>query len=305
MTYLRRLPKFEYVGARTLAEVHALIGGASNGEAMLLAGGTDAVLQMRRRERVPRRVIGLKGVAELEFVREQADGSLAIGAMTTLQSLLSAPAVNRRYDLLRETTAQIGGRELRNVATVGGNIAGALPCADLPPALMTLGARIKLSSQRGDRWLPLEEFFPEFGRTVAKDDELLAEISVPRPEANSGGVYLKFHDRHSMDMTVVGVSAFVVLDGESRRLRDIRLAYANGAPTIFRAKRTESVLRGQALTDEGLETAAETACTESNPRTSWRANREYRLELVRALTKRAIRRAWEKASGSSPKGTKP
>ena len=302
MSYLKRLPKFEYVRPGSLAEVCDLIAGTSNEEVMLLAGGTDAILQMRRRERVPRRVIGLKGVAELEFVREQADGSLAIGTMTTLQTLLSAPVVGQRYEILRETTAQIGGIELRNVATVGGNIAGALPCADLPPALMTLGARIRLSSRRGDRWLPLDEFFPEFGRTVAEDDELVAEISLPRPASNSAGTYLKFHDRHSMDMTVVGVSAFVVWDDESRTFRDVRLAYANAAPTIFRATRAEAVLRGHTLTEDGLEAAAETACAESNPRTSWRANGEYRLELIRALTKRAIRRAWEKAS--SQQGTK-
>jgi len=302
MSYLKRLPKFEYVSPQSLAEVCALIAGTSNEEVMLLAGGTDAILQMRRRERVPRRVIGLKGVADLEFVREQADGSLAIGAMTTLQTLLAAPVVSQRYDVLRETAAQIGGHELRNVATIGGNIAGALPCADLPPALMTLGARIKLSSQRGDRWVPLEDFFPEFGRTVAEDDELVAEISLPRPTSNSAGAYLKFHDRHSMDMTVVGVSAFVVRDDDGRTFRDLRLAYANGAPTVFRAKRAEAVLRGHALTEDGLEAVAETACAESNPRTSWRANGEYRLELIRVLTKRAIRRAWEKAS--SQKGTK-
>lgn len=296
MTYLKRLPKFEYVSPQSLAEACALISGSSNDEVMLLAGGTDAVLQMRRRERVPRRVIGLKGVAELEFVREQADGSLAIGAMTTLQTLLSAPVAGPHCDLLRETTAQIGGLELRNVATIGGNIAGALPCADLPPALMTLGARIRLSSRRGDRWLPLDEFFPEFGRTVAEDDELVAEISLPRPASNSAGTYLKFHDRHSMDMTVVGVSAFVILDDDGRRFRDLRLAYASGAPTVFRAKRAEAVLQGHALTEEGLEAVAESACAESSPRTSWRANAGYRLELIRALTKRAIRRAWEKAS---------
>jgi len=303
MTYLKRLPKFEYVSPQSLPEVCGLIAGTSNDEVMLLAGGTDAILQMRRRERVPRRVIGLKGVADLGLVREQADGSLAIGAMTTLQTLLSAPVVIRRYDLLRETAAQIGGYELRNVATVGGNIAGALPCADLPPALMTLGARVRLSSRRGDRWVPLEEFFPEFGRTVAENDELVAEINLPRPAPNSAGTYLKFHDRHSMDMTVVGVSAFVVRDDESRTFRDVRLAYASGAPTVFRAKRAEAVLRGQALTEEGLEAAAETACAESNPRTSWRANGAYRLELIRALTKRAIRRAWEKASSQTE--TKP
>jgi len=263
---------------------------------MLLAGGTDAILQMRRRERVPRRVIGLKGVAELDFVRQQVDGSLSIGAMTTLQTLLSSPLIRQHYDVLRETAAQIGGVELRNVATVGGNIAGALPCADMPPALIALGARVKLASQRGDRWVPLDEFFPEFGKTVADDDELLAEISLPRPVPNSAGTYLKFHDRQSMDMTVVGVSAFVVWDDESRTCSEIRLAYANSAPTVVRARRTEAVLRGNALTEEKLDEVAEAACAETSPRTSWRANGEYRLELIRALTKRAIRLACEKAS---------
>lgn len=302
MTYLKRLPKFAYVGPQSLAEICSLIAGTTHDEVMLLAGGTDAILQMRRRERVPRLVIGLKGAADLAFVQEQADGSLSIGAMTTLHTLLCAPAITRRYDILRETAAQIGGPELRNLATVGGNIAGALPCADLPPPLMTLGARIKLSSQRGDRWVPLDEFFPEFGRTVAQEDELVAEINLPRPAPNSAGAYLKFHDRQSMDMTVVGVSAYVVLDEDSRTIREVRLAYANGAPTVFRAKKAEAVLRGQALTEAGLEAVAEAACAESNPRTSWRANGEYRLDLIRALTKRAIRQAWGKAS--SKKDTK-
>lgn len=298
MTYLRRLPKFEFVSPGSLAEVCALTADASNGELMLLAGGTDAVLQMRRRERTPRCVIGLKGVRELDFVREQPDGGLAIGAMTSLQALLSAPLVRQRYGVLSETAAQIGGRELRNVATVGGNIAGALPCADMPPALMTLGARVKLSSQRGDRWVPLEDFFPEFGRTVAVDGELLSEISLPRPAPNSAGSYLKFHDRQSMDMTVVGVSAFVVRDGETQVVHDIRLAYANGAPTVFRAHSAEAVLRGGRMGEEALEATAEMACQACTPRSSWRANADYRRELIRTLTKRAIRQAWQKAGVS-------
>jgi CO/xanthine dehydrogenase FAD-binding subunit len=295
MTYLRRLPKFEFVSPDSLAEVCALTADASAGEVMLLAGGTDAILQMRRRERTPRRVIGLKGVPELDFVREQDDGSLAIGAMTSLQTLLSAPLVRQRYGVLSETAAQIGGRELRNVATVGGNIAGALPCADMPPALMTLGARVRLSSRRGDRWVPLEEFFPEFGRTVALEGELLTEIRLPRPAPNSAGSYLKFHDRQSMDMTVVGVSAFVVRDLETQSVRDIRLAYANSGPTVFRARQAEAVLRGCTMSEEGLDASAAVACQVSNPRTSWRANADYRRELIRSLTKRAIRQAWQKA----------
>ncbi|MCL4798673.1 MAG: FAD binding domain-containing protein, partial [Burkholderiales bacterium] len=211
----------------------------------------------------------------------------------------AAPVVQRRYGVLAETVAQIGGPELRNVATVGGNVAGALPCADMPPVLMTLGARVKLSRAGGERWLPLEDFFPEFGRTAAADGELVSEIGVPPPPPRSAGVYLKFHDRHAMDMTVVGVGAFVTLERDGGAIKELRLALAGSAPTIFRARRAEALLRGQAPSEEAfdaaLEAAAEAASREAAPRSSWRANREYRTVLIRSLTTRAIRRACEKA----------
>ncbi|MAF49063.1 MAG: xanthine dehydrogenase family protein subunit M [Rhodospirillales bacterium] len=296
MTYLRRLPKFDFVSPNSLAELCSLTASSADGEMMLFAGGTDAILQLRRREASPRCVIGLKRVAELDFIDERADGGLAIGAMTTLQTLMSSPVVQRNYDVLSETAAQIGGLELRNVATLGGNVAGALPCADLPPPLMTLGAQVKLSSQQGERWVLLEDFFQGFGQTAASEGEVVSEISIARPAADSASVYLKYHDRQSMDMTVVGVGAFVELDPDHNKFRDIRLAFAGAAPTVFRAKQAETVLRGNPLSEDGLEAAAEAAGKETNPRAnSWRANPDYRLELIRNLTKRAIRRAWEKA----------
>ncbi len=296
MTYLRRLPKFDFVSPRSLAEICSLTEDAPNGDVMLFAGGTDAILQLRRREATPRCVVGLKGVPELDFIAERDDGSLAIGAMTTLRSLTSSAAVRRDHLVLAETAAQIGGPELRNAATVGGNIAGALPCADLPPPLMTLGAKLKLASSKGMRQVALEDFFTGYAQTAARKDEILTEIVMPRPAPASAGVYLKYHDRQSMDMTVVGVAAFVELDADPNVISDLKLAFANGAPTVFRAKRTEAVLRGEALTEQGLEAVAEEAVAEADPRAnSWRADPAFRLVLIKNLTKRAIRFAWEKA----------
>ncbi len=296
MTYLRRLPKFDFVSPSSVAELCSLTKDASNGDVMLFAGGTDAILQLRRREATPRCVVGLKGVPELDFIEERHDGSLAIGAMTTLRSLVSSSAVRRDHVVLAETAAQIGGPELRNAATVGGNIAGALPCADLPPPLMTFGAEVKLASSKGVREVALEDFFAGYEQTAARKDEVLTEIVVPRPAPASASVYLKYHDRQSMDMTVVGVAAFVELDPDRNAFRDLKIAYANGAPTVFRAKRTEAVLRGEAFAEEGLEAVAEEAVAEAEPRTnSWRADPAFRLVLIKNLTKRAIRFAWEKA----------
>ena len=295
MAYLRRLPKFEYLPAQNIAEVCTLL--ADHGErAELLAGGTDLLLQMRRRETSPAYVIGLKGVAELSGVQASEDGGLTIGAMTTMHALLSSSAIRERYGVLAQAAAGIGGPELRNVATIGGNIAGALPCADMPPALITLGAKVKLKSRRGERIVPVDELYPEFGRTVAQEDELLTAVLLPSVPAVSGGAYLKFHDRQSMDMTTIGVSAFVTPDADGRAFRDVKIALASSAPVPMRARRAESVLRGLPYTAKALEKAASIVCDEADPRSSWRASRDFRLELLHGLTKRAIGRAWDNAA---------
>ncbi len=293
-----RLPKFEYLSPSTKAEVCGLL--ASNpGEARMLAGGTDLILQLRRREIRPRYVIGLKGVAELAFVRERADGGLTIGGMTTIHTLLTSSLIAKNYPVLALTAVRMGSPEIRNLATLGGNLVGALPCADFPPILITLHAQVKLQSQQGERVVPVEDFFPGCGQTVATASELLTEIQLPSPPPLSGGVYLKFHDRHSMDMTTAGVGAFVVCDEARRVIRDIRIALASSAPVPLRAKDAEAALRGRPFGEEALEDAALKVCSEANPRTSWRATRDFRMALLKTLTKRAIQGAWEKAVKSS------
>ena len=295
MSYLRRLPKFEYLATHSIDETCDLLAAHGN-QAGLLAGGTDLLLKMRRRETSPAYIIGLKGVAELSGVRTLADGGIAIGAMTTIQALMSSAVVREKYGVLAEAAAGIGGPELRNVATIGGNLAGALPCADLPPALITLGAKVRLKSCSGERVVPVEDLFRQFGMTVARPDELLTTIQLPSVPSFSSGAYLKFHDRQSMDMTTVGVSAFVTWDEGSRVFRDVKIALASSAPVPVRARKAEAVLRGRAFAEAAIEEAALAVCEEADPRSSWRATREFRFELLRSLTKRAIRAAREKAA---------
>ena len=302
MSYNLRLPRFEYLAPSTAAEVCSLLA-ENTGEARLLAGGTDLILQMRRREIKPRFVIGLKGIRELAFIREQADGGLAIGGMTTIQDLLTSPVIVEKYSVLSQTAAGMGSREIRQLATLGGNLAGALPCADFPPALITLGAKVKLQSRQGERLFPVEDFFTGCGQTIAGPAELLTEIQIPSLPSRSGGAYLKFHDRHSMDMTTTGVSAYVIWDETNRVVLDVRIALASSAPVPLRARKAEASLRGRAFSGEALEEAALLACEEADPRTSWRATRDFRRELLKTLTKRSLQAAWEKAV-SSPNGGK-
>jgi len=289
---------------RTVDEV-CLKLARDSGEARLLAGGTDLILQMRRRKAVPRYLIGLKGVPDLAFIRSQSDGTVAIGATTTIRAIECSPLIREKYDFLSQTASEIGGPEIRHVATIGGNLSGALPCADFPAPLIALGATVKVKSQRAERILLLEEFFLGVGKTVAHPDELLMEIRLPASSPFSGGTYLKFHDRHAMDMTTTGVAAFVTLDPERQLFRDVTIALTTSAPIPLRAKGAEAALRGQALGKENLEEAARLACQEAEPRTSWRASREFRLELIRTLTKRALTRAWEKVRVASNAGGTP
>jgi CO/xanthine dehydrogenase FAD-binding subunit len=301
LTYTRRLPRFEYLAPRTPEDVCELLASHPD-DARLLAGGTELLLQMRRRETVPGFIIGLKSVPGLNYIREQTGGGLSIGAMTPIQSLLTSQPIRARFGILSETAAQMGSPEIRQLATLGGNLAAALPCADFPPALMTLGAKLKLQSKQGERSVAVEDFFLEFGKTAAGRDELLSEIQLPPLPPLSAGVYLKFHDRHSMDMTTVGVAAQVTCDDNRRVFRDVRIALASSAPVPLRARKAETSLRGRAFTPEALEEAASLVCEEAAPRSSWRATKAFRMQLLRTLTKRTLRGAWEKALARSNGG---
>lgn len=299
MGYFRRLPKFDYLAPQTIDEACAALAERP-GDARLFAGGTDMLLQMRRREIAPRAIIGLKGVASLSFIRRQ-NGGVAIGAMTTFSAIERSALIGEKYDFLCETAAGIGSPELRSVATVGGNLSGALPCADFPAPLITLGAVVRLRSARGERSLALEDFFRVFAETAAAPDELLTEIELPSRPAFSAGAYLKFHDRHAMDMTTTGVAAFVTWDREKRLVADVRIALSVSGPTPLRVKKAEAALRGRPMTEEALEEAALLACEEAQPRTSWRASKEFREELISVLTKRALTQAGEKARTAAEK----
>ncbi len=301
MTYTRRLPHFEFFSPHTPEDVCAFLASHSD-DTRLLAGGTELILQMRRRETVPGFIIGLKGVPGLNDIREQPNGGLAIGAMTAIHTLLTSAPIRANYGILAQTAAQMGSPEIRQLATLGGNLAAALPCADFPPVLMTLGARIKLQSKQRQRMIPVEDFFIEFGKTAAARDELLTEIQLPPVPPLSGGVYLKFHDRHSMDMTTVGVGAHVTCDEERRIFQDVKLALASSAPIPLRTYKAEKALRGRPFSEDALEEAASLVCEEAEPRSSWRATKAFRMELLRTLTKRALRGAWEKAVSRSNGG---
>ncbi len=262
-----------------------------------LAGGTDLVIAIKEKGLVPKYVVDLKRIPKLAGIREEADGSIAIGALTTMREVEISPLISKRFPFLARSAAEVGSIQIRNRATIGGNMANATPSADVAPALLVLEAKAKIAGAGRERTLPLEEFFRGPGQTVMSPEEILTEILIPKTSPRLAGEYIKFSPREMMDLAYVGVAVVLLLSGNDRRCEQVRIALGAVSPTPMRARKAESVLLNQILTTELVEKAGEEAAQESKPISDVRSSADYRREMVRAMTQRALLNA---ASGKPP-----
>lgn len=284
---MRRPEPLEIYQPTSLKEASALVKEKGPG-GRFLAGGTDLVIAIKEKGLSPKYVVDLKRIPSLSGIREEPDGAIAIGALTTLREVETSPLLKRRYPFLAQSAAEVGSIQIRNRATIGGNMANATPSADLAPSLLVLEARAKISGLNGERSLPLEEFFRGPGQTVMEPEEILTAISIPSADARLSGDYIKFSPREMMDLAYVGVAVAVVLDQSQKRCEQARIALGAVSPTPMRAKKAEALLLNQPLTDELAEQAAEEAAKESKPISDVRSSADYRREMVRVNTKRAL-----------------
>lgn len=261
--------------------------------AKLLAGGTDLLPQMKNGLLKPAWVVDLSRVAELQKLAVEG-GDLHIGAAVTARTLELDKRVTGRYASIAEGGALLGSVQVRNLATVGGNLCNAAPSADMAPPLIALDAVAVIAGPKGRRRVPLVEFFTGVRRTVLGADELLVELVVPDPGARSGGQYLRHTPRRELDIAVVGVASQLTLaDGTCAKAR---IALAAVAPTPVRATTAEQALQGQALTPELIERAAGLAVDVAHPIADQRGSIEFRRHLVRVLTRRTLTTALARAS---------
>jgi carbon-monoxide dehydrogenase medium subunit len=289
VVYHRRLPRFEYLVPQTVAEALSLLS-RYKGKAKVIAGGTDVIPKLKRREtKAPEYIIDLKGLAGLDYIKYGEAKGLALGALVTIHAVETSPIIQQKFNVLFQAAQSMASAQVRNRGTIAGNICNAVPSADTAPALLTLEAKLKLVSQKTERIVNIEDFFTGPNETVLTDAEILQEIQVPNLTPNSRGVYLKLTPRRAMDLAIVGVAVLVILDGAS--CKDIRIALGAVAPTPIRAKQAEATIRGQRFSDTLVERAAEIAAAESSPIDDHRASAEYRREMVKVLTRRAIQQA--------------
>jgi carbon-monoxide dehydrogenase medium subunit len=283
--------EFELIIPKNLSDA---LEALANGDPSIqpLAGGTDMVVNLRARLVRPHVLVPLSEIGELCEVRRE-DGHIRVGSGVQVAQFLKHPLLLEHADVARQSAAKFANPMIRNLATIGGNLASASPAADLAPPLLALGAEIELMSKRDTRILPLEDFFAGPRKTARRADELITALRWPAPPVNSGGAFYKLGLRQADAISVVSVCVWIERDGD--KCRSLRLALGAVAPRPLRAHRAEAVLIGQPVSDATIAEAARIASEECSPIDDLRGSATYRRRMVRVFVRRMLEQAWSNA----------
>lgn len=284
--------RFDYHAPTSLEDAMELLS-IYGGEAKLLAGGTDLFVKMKQRLVEPRHIINLKNIEALTELKEGEHG-VNIGAATSLRSIERSELIRKKLPLLHEAVRSIGSVQIRNMATIGGNLCNASPAADCAIALLALDAKARILGPEGARTVPLKEFFAGPGQTVLREDEVLVEVSIPPIPEDVGTSFLKV-GRTSLDLATVNIAVVLRKTGEA--VADCRIALGAVGPTPVRAYRAEEFMKGKEMTSDTLEAAANVVSEDIRPITDVRATAEYRREVSKTLTRDALTIACKRLRG--------
>lgn len=284
---------FEYSAPTSIAEATALLARLGD-DAKVLSGGQSLIPLMKLRLATPRHLIDINRIPGLAGIRE-ADGVLKIGALVRESDLEESDLIRTRYPILLDTSRFIADPLVRNLATVCGNLAHADPANDHPATMLALGGEAVAVGSKGERRIPFTAFFTGPFATALRPDEILVEIRIPVPPPRSGGAYLKL-ERKVGDFATAAVAAQVTLSANGICER-AGLGLTNVGPTPIKAVRAEGLLQGKRVDEATIKQAGQLAAEESQPTSDFRGPAEYKRDLVRVLTGRALRKALERAGG--------
>ena len=284
----------EYFEPKSISEALSVLV-KHGAEAKVIAGGTDVMVDIKFKEE-PGSLVNIKKLPGMSGIKENG-GSLRIGALATIRDLETNALVREKLPVLWEAAHQFASLQVRNTATIGGNICRASPSGETLAPLLVLEATGKCAFSDGEKSQPFTSFFQGPGKSVLGAKGLLTEIDVPYPAAGSKSVYLKHAVRGAMDIAMVGVAVLITPDPGKNNMQDIRIGLGAVAPTPIRAPKTEALLRGKPLTAALLKEAAALAASESSPISDQRSSGEYRRWIVEALTRRGLEQTWKAATG--------
>ena len=285
-------PSFEYLRPKTIPEAIAFLQQYGD-DAKILSGGQSLIPMMKLRLARPGYLVDINRIAGLSHIKEEG-GFLKIGGLTREAELEASPVVRAKYPIIIDTAHVIADPQVRNLATVGGNLAHGDPANDHPATMLALGAQIVATGPKGERVIPVEDFFLSLFSTALQYDEILTEIRIPIPPPRSGGAYFKL-ERKVGDFATAAVAAQLTLDSNGA-CQKVGIGLTNVGPTPIKARKAEDFLRGKKLDGSTIAQAAQLAADESEPSADLRGPVEYKKSLVKELTKRALTRAVERVA---------
>lgn len=258
-------------------------------QAVIIAGGSDVLIKMREGKLAGVELVSIYGLDELRGVRMEADGTLRIGSLTSFSHITKDPLIQEHINVLGEAVDMVGGPQIRNIGTIGGNTCNGVTSADSASTLFAWDAKIELTGPEGVRVVPIQDFYVKAGKVDLRPGELQTAILIPKESyAGYKGNYIKYAMRNAMDIATTGCSVNVKLSEDKSRILDARIAYGVAGPIPMRAPSAEAAAKNQPVRKETVKAFADAVLQDINPRTSWRATKEFRQHIAVVLANRAI-----------------
>lgn len=283
---------FNYLQPKSVAEACSWLS-ENKGKANILAGGQSLVAMLKNRVITPDYIIDIKHIGELAYIRDGGE-SVKVGALTTHRTLETSDLVKQRLPVLVEAEHKLAHRQIRNWGTVGGDLCHADPAADISPPLIALDAKVKVTSTRGEREIPLKDFFVDYFTPALEDDEIMVEIEVPNMPSGSAAAYRK-ETITSGDYPIVSVAAFIRLDEHKEKIKEARIVLGAAGVTPIFAEETSEALGGKDANGDVGEEAGNIAMREANPVSDVLGSEEYKRKMVGILTREMVNLAIERA----------
>jgi carbon-monoxide dehydrogenase medium subunit len=283
------MKRFDYLRPGNMEDAIAAL--QANDEPYLLAGGTDLLIGMKTKTVRPKCLIDLKGIPGIDGI--EYDNGFKIGALTTVRDIEVSPLIREKIPVLSEAAETLGSIQIRNRATIGGNLCHGSPAADMAAILLAMNCEVKIATDNGAKTMGLDSFFIGPNKTVLNRNEVLSQIIIPKKIEQFKGVYLKHGPRKAMDIGIVNIAILLDADADSGFCNQIMIALGAVAPRPIRAKKAEALLNGNELNPESIQKAAAAAANETNPITDFRASAGYRMDLVKNLVAKGIHQILE------------
>jgi xanthine dehydrogenase FAD-binding subunit len=267
-------------------------------QAKIIAGGSDVLIEIRSGKLAGCTLVSIQKLDELRGISIDNDGALRIGSMTSMSHVARDTLIQKHFPVLAEAVLTVGGPQLRNIATIGGNVCNGVTSADSASTLMAFDAVMEYQSKKGKRLIPIKEHYVSAGKTSLSHEEILTAVIIPLVSyENCFGNYIKYSMREALDIATLGCSANVCLSKDKKIIERLRLAYGVAGPVPMRSHSAEAVAAGCTVSEETINAAAAAVLSDINPRTSWRASAELRIHLAQELARRAIRESIKRAGG--------